>query len=67
MSEGGGSGLGGLAVLDHQVEWMRFCEVCNAEQRFVADFVLANGLFGYCAKCGDELVAIFSRVNSEAA
>lgn len=67
MLGGGGESLGGLAVLEHPVEWMRFCEVCQSEQCFVAEFVFANGLFARCTKCGDERVAAFTRTTTEAA
>lgn len=64
--EGGGS-PGGVAALDIPVEWMRWCEVCHEERRFVACIVLQNGLLGECVACGDPRVSPFTRVNSEVA
>ena len=67
-----GDGLrGGLAVLNFAqlevpIEWMRFCAVCQSEQRFVAQIEVGNGVFGCCANCGDERVVPFTRtVESE--
>jgi hypothetical protein len=57
--------LGGLAVLDPPIVLERFCPECDAETRFVIEFVFANGFFGSCIRCGDERVAAFERTNSE--
>ncbi len=56
-----------ILTLPIPVEWMRFCDVCQEERRFVAGIVLANGLLGECSSCGDVRVAAFTRVNSEVA
>jgi hypothetical protein len=52
--------------LNPPVEWMRFCYGCNTEAMFVADRVCASGLVGRCSHCGDERIAAFTRMNSEA-
>ena len=59
--EGGDSPVRGLAALDPHREFMRFCEVCESEQRFVAQFELGNGLWGCCTTCGDERVVPYTR------
>lgn len=65
--EGGDrSNQGGVAVLEIPIEWMRWCESCDSEQRFVAGWICDAGLVGCCAVCGAESVARFTRVNSEA-
>jgi hypothetical protein len=56
---------GGVAVLDQCVEWNRYCEVCDQERLFTAALCCAQGLIGVCAQCGGEIVAAWSRVNSE--
>ena len=55
----------GVAVLDQCVEWNRYCEVCERERLFTAALCCAQGLIGVCAGCGGEIVAAWSRVNSE--
>ena len=68
--EGGGSGSSAVLdfqILPTQVEWMRFCEPCNSEQRFVAGWICDAGLIGCCSVCGAESVARFTRTNSEVA
>ena len=51
--------------LDAPVEWMRYCERCESEQRFVADREAVAGLLGACSKCGEERIAPFTRTNSD--
>ena len=65
--EGGGFLGRELAVLERPVEWMRYCEVCESERRFVADMECATGLIGHCANCGEERIAPFTRTTSEVA
>jgi hypothetical protein len=57
----------GIAVLETHVEWMRFCEICDSEQVFVAGWQCATGLVGCCLGCGNERVAPFTRTTSEVA
>lgn len=56
----------GVAVLEVPVEWMRFCEVCNCEQRFVADMECPIGLVGRCSNCWDVRIAPYTRTVGEA-
>jgi hypothetical protein len=70
--EGGGATVGGTAALEIStlapwVEWMRFCPVCDSEQRFVAGWICDLGLVGCCSTCGDERILPFTRMNSEVA
>lgn len=51
----------GTAVLAVPIEWMRFCDVCESEQRFVADQECEFGLVGRCANCGEERFVRFTR------
>jgi hypothetical protein len=66
-----GSGDGGLggdaAVLAVPVEWMRWCDRCQDERRFVAELECDTGLFGECLGCGAKSIAPFTRENSEVA
>jgi hypothetical protein len=62
-----GEVLRGIAVLDHPVEWMRFCTICAEPRRFVAEAQLLNGYYGECLGCGTKSVAPFTRAISEAA
>lgn len=55
-----------VAVLERPVEWMRYCEVCDGEKRFVAEMECQSGLIGYCANCGEEGFAPFTRAIGEA-
>jgi hypothetical protein len=57
----------GIAVLDHFVEFMQFCFVCQCEQIFRAGWECEAGLLGCCLGCGDERIAPFSRAASEVA
>jgi hypothetical protein len=50
-----------MASLSVPVEWMRICERCGGEQRFVAGWVCKFGLVGCCAVCGEERIAPFTR------
>ena len=69
--EGGDTAKGVAALeiseLSPSVEWMRFCVVCDSEQRFVAGWICDLGLVGCCSGCGDERVLPFTRMNSEVA
>ena len=56
-----------FSPLEVPVEWMRFCEVCECEERFVAGWICDRGLVGCCSGCGDERVLGFTRMNSEVA
>jgi len=58
-----------FAVLDlpTKVEFMRWCEVCQQIERFVAAWECTYGLVGCCLGCGDERVMLWSRTNSEVA
>jgi hypothetical protein len=58
--------VGGIEPLYIPVEWMRYCEMCESEQCFVARERCATGLICRCSKCGDERIAPFSRSNSVA-
>lgn len=51
--------------LDISVEWMRYCETCEKEARFVAGKECCFGLIGECTGCGEERVAPWMRVNGE--
>lgn len=57
----------GVAVLETPRQDMRFCEVCECEQIFVAGWECQFGLLGCCLGCGAEQLIPFSRVNSEVA
>jgi hypothetical protein len=57
-----------VAVLDSSVcQDMRWCVNCGGEQVFVEVYEFEGGRMGVCLGCGDERIAPFSRVNSEAA
>lgn len=56
-----------VAVLERPVEWMRYCEACDGEKKFVAEMECATGLIGHCANCGDERLVPFTRSTGEAA
>ena len=47
-----------------RVEWMRYCELCDSEQCFIADQRCETGLIAHCTKCGDRRLAPYSRTNS---
>ncbi|HXM64460.1 MAG TPA: hypothetical protein VN950_26605 [Terriglobales bacterium] len=55
-----------IVALATPVEFMRFCEICDAEQIFVAAWQCEAGLLGCCLGCGEERLVRFSRVNGEA-
>jgi hypothetical protein len=61
--EDGGT-YGGVAVLEIPRQDMRFCEVCECEQIFVAAWECEFGLLGCCLGCGAEQLVPYSRVNS---
>jgi hypothetical protein len=46
---------------------MRFCAHCQSEQRFIAECFCAGGLLAHCAKCGDAVIAHWTRTPSEVA
>jgi hypothetical protein len=54
-----------LAVLNHPIVLDKFCSKCGCDERFVIEFVFANGFFGTCVGCGDERVAVFTRTVGE--
>lgn len=56
-----------ILQLEPVVEWMRYCEECDQETRFMADRVYISGFIGACTSCGEERIAPFTRGNSEAA
>ena len=47
------------------VEWMRYCELCDSEQLFIAKESCSLGLIGRCQKCGDAKVGRWTRANTE--
>jgi hypothetical protein len=49
------------------IQFMRWCDQCEAEELFTCVAQLANGLLGCCQGCGDERVIPYQRTNSEAA
>lgn len=55
----------GIEPLNIPVEWMRYCEVCDAEQTFLARSRCSVGLIARCTKCGDERLAPYTRTNSQ--
>jgi len=55
----------GIEPLQAPVEWMRYCEACQEDQRFIADLRCDSGLIARCSKCGDERVVPFSRSEGE--
>jgi hypothetical protein len=65
--EDGGAPIPLVAVLDLPVEWMRFCDVCDAVTPCKAELECASGLLAVCQFCGAERVARFTRTNSEVA
>jgi hypothetical protein len=51
----------GVESLHIPIEWMRYCEVCQSDRRFVAYRRCDSGLIACCSKCGDERIAYLSR------
>jgi hypothetical protein len=47
------------------IQFMRYCEKCDALTIFVAGWECEAGLVGYCVGCGEERIARFTRVSSE--
>lgn len=47
-------------------QWSEFCYACERVCTFAPFAVCANGLRVECLGCGDERIAPFTRVNSEA-
>lgn len=47
------------------VEWMRYCDVCNSEQRFVANTRCDAGLIARCVNCGDLRLAPVTHTDAE--
>jgi hypothetical protein len=45
---------------------MRYCALCESEQRFFADQECALGLVGHCVNCGEERFVPFTRTVTEA-
>lgn len=60
-------GTEALAALTTQVRWQRYCEVCDQEELFVAVMSCSRGLIGVCIGCANEVVAPWTRTNSEVA
>jgi hypothetical protein len=67
--EGGDGILGrGVAALDPFVyQKPRWCANCGGEQTFFPVYEIEQGLVGFCFGCGEERIAPFTRMNSEAA
>jgi hypothetical protein len=55
-----------MTPLKTEVHFMRYCEVCDQEELFVAALECEQGLVGCCIGCGAERIAHFTRT-SEAA
>jgi hypothetical protein len=55
----------GIEEMHIPVEWMRYCEECDAERRFVASERCSIGLIAACTKCGDKRLVRFSRINTD--
>jgi hypothetical protein len=53
--------LDGIEIMGIPVEWMRYCEVCDSEQCFIANERCAVGLICHCTKCGDKRLVRFTR------
>jgi hypothetical protein len=53
----------GLEVLHIPVEWMRYCEVCDSEQCFIARWRCESGLVCQCTRCSDTRVAPYTRTD----
>lgn len=53
-------------LLKAPVEFMRFCVDCDSVQPFFADRSCDAGLIGHCRRCGVEILALYTRANSEA-
>ena len=47
------------------VEWMRYCEECDAERPFVARERCSIGLIATCSTCRDQRLVRFTRVNTD--
>jgi len=45
----------------------RWCANCGGEQTFFPVYEIEQGRVGFCFGCGDERIAPFTRMNSEAA
>lgn len=57
-----------LTVLDPSIcRDMRWCVNCGGQQIFVEVFECEAGRMGVCLGCGEERIAPFTRMNSEAA
>jgi hypothetical protein len=60
--------LGEFVVLDSQLyQDMRWCANCGGPQIFVPVYEFESGRVGFCFGCGEERIAPFTRLNSEAA
>jgi len=55
----------GIEEMHIPVEWMRYCEECDAERRFVARERCSAGLIATCATCGDNRLVRFSRMSTD--
>ena len=68
IGDGDGTLGRGVAVLDSRVyRDMRWCMKCEALEEFVECYECDEGRVGVCLGCGDERIALFTRVNSEVA
>jgi hypothetical protein len=57
-------GMAKVTALEIPVEWMRWCGLCESEERFVATLEGKFGLIGCCSTCGNERIAPFTRAVS---
>lgn len=53
--------------LDRTVEFMRWCDVCEALEQFTAAWQCEAGLLGCCRGCGDERIAPWTRTTEACA
>jgi hypothetical protein len=64
-SRGGVLAVLNFAQLKSPIEWMRYCPTCLEETCFVAEIELTDGLYGYCARCGEWRKVPFTRTVEE--
>jgi hypothetical protein len=57
-------GMAKVFALTPPREWMRWCLVCESEERFIATLECRFGLIGCCSTCGNERIAPFTRAVS---
>jgi len=51
----------GIEPLTIVVEWMRYCEECDGDRRFVAHWRCDVGLIAKCSTCGELRIVRVSR------